>query len=275
MVLPNLIIAGPPKTGTTSLFDWLAKHPDVCGSIEKETAFFSDTISKGNINCNFHQHDLVSYARLFPFYKNEKIVIEATPDYIFSKTAISQIPNLESNPLVLFIHRNPSDRIVSEYKFHKYKTKRFNGSLNQFINQEQVRNKVDPYPFYTRWIEKTNNLKILLFDDLRDNPKKLILSLSGLLEIDGTYFESFDFEAKNESLALKNKRLHDLSYRISNKIPQALKQALAPIYFRFNSSKIPPLNADDMNTVSELRNRFEGDQHRLLFNFQKHILSIK
>ena len=39
-MLPNLIIAGVPKAGTTSLFLALASHADVCGSRIKETQYF-------------------------------------------------------------------------------------------------------------------------------------------------------------------------------------------------------------------------------------------
>lgn len=42
MVVPSLIIAGAPKCGTTSLFDYLIRHPDIGGSSVKETHYFMD-----------------------------------------------------------------------------------------------------------------------------------------------------------------------------------------------------------------------------------------
>ena len=42
MALPNLIIAGAPKCGTTSLFRWIDEHPEAEGSSVKETCFFVD-----------------------------------------------------------------------------------------------------------------------------------------------------------------------------------------------------------------------------------------
>ena len=38
--LANLIIAGVTRAGTTSLFEALAWHPDICGSAAKETHYF-------------------------------------------------------------------------------------------------------------------------------------------------------------------------------------------------------------------------------------------
>src|SRR5688500_8554449 len=40
MRLPNLIIAGVPKGGTTSLFRYLAQHPDICAARNKELRYF-------------------------------------------------------------------------------------------------------------------------------------------------------------------------------------------------------------------------------------------
>jgi hypothetical protein len=42
MSLPNLVIAGAPKCGTSSLFYWLADHPQACGSTVKETFYLMD-----------------------------------------------------------------------------------------------------------------------------------------------------------------------------------------------------------------------------------------
>ena len=39
-MLPNLFLAGFPKAGTTSLFSWLAAHPEVCGARPKEPGHF-------------------------------------------------------------------------------------------------------------------------------------------------------------------------------------------------------------------------------------------
>lgn len=42
LVLPNLVICGVPKAATSSLFGWIAAHPDALGTREKETYFFVD-----------------------------------------------------------------------------------------------------------------------------------------------------------------------------------------------------------------------------------------
>jgi hypothetical protein len=39
--LPNLLLAGVPKAGTTSLFRYLEQHPDICSSSDKEIGYFN------------------------------------------------------------------------------------------------------------------------------------------------------------------------------------------------------------------------------------------
>ena len=56
--LPNVIIAGAPKCGTSSLYFWLSAHPEVKASMVKETFFFADDVNRFNKNGNIIEHSL-------------------------------------------------------------------------------------------------------------------------------------------------------------------------------------------------------------------------
>ena len=77
MILPNLIIAGVPKSGTTFLFQLLRNHPEICTSLIKETRSFKRDISGKCII------DLEKYSNFFSHHKNEKIILEASPGYFY------------------------------------------------------------------------------------------------------------------------------------------------------------------------------------------------
>ena len=63
-MLPNAVLAGAPKSGTSSLFRWLADHPEVCGSSVKETRFLLDPDDcLFQKNSNVHEHGLSGYER--------------------------------------------------------------------------------------------------------------------------------------------------------------------------------------------------------------------
>ncbi|MGL6342534.1 MAG: sulfotransferase, partial [Waterburya sp.] len=67
MKLPNLIIAGAPKAGSSSLFHWIAAHPEVYGAPCKETFYFIDrdsSLFRPEANYNLHGLDL--YESFFP-----------------------------------------------------------------------------------------------------------------------------------------------------------------------------------------------------------------
>ena len=89
-MLPNVVIAGAPKCGTTSLFAWLADHPDVCGSNVKEARYFLDPDDPlfDEIS-NFRDHGLAGYEAYFTDCEERKaqVVLEATPVYLYQQTA--------------------------------------------------------------------------------------------------------------------------------------------------------------------------------------------
>ena len=103
MKLPNLIIGGAPKCGTSSLYFWLATHPEVFASKTKETFFFSDKINRFNKECNCIKHDISKYSKFFKNAGNEKIRFEATAAYLYAENAIKGFLRFNSQPKIIFI----------------------------------------------------------------------------------------------------------------------------------------------------------------------------
>lgn len=104
------VIIGGMKCGTTSLFDYLARHPEVCGSAIKETNFFSGD--------DFQESDLSNYQKLWPDWCAEKhaIAVEASPNY----TKIPSRPNVahrfaqfQADWRFVYLLRHPLERIES------------------------------------------------------------------------------------------------------------------------------------------------------------------
>ena len=70
----HLIIAGTAKAATSSLFDYLSAHPEVCGSRVKETYFFSQGYSGDT------QRDRERYAAFFAPETTARVLFEASPN---------------------------------------------------------------------------------------------------------------------------------------------------------------------------------------------------
>ena len=116
MAIPNLIIAGVNKAGTTSIFDNLAAHPEIFSSDIKETCYF--------LNTRYGDPDLpldVYESHFKKYTGKERYVMEATPGYFYGGKDIAlRIKDLcGSDVKIIICLREPSDRALSFFKFMK------------------------------------------------------------------------------------------------------------------------------------------------------------
>ena len=108
--LPNFLIIGAGKSGTTSLWHLLNEHPDIYMSPDKEPNFFNkdENYNKG---LDWYQH-------LFRRAKNQKAIGEASNNYsccgIFKNT-VKRIKKTLPHVKIIYITRNPLKRAESEW----------------------------------------------------------------------------------------------------------------------------------------------------------------
>lgn len=111
---PNLFVAGVPKAGTTSLFHYLALHPDVFPSSRKEPGFFHPFKIK-EMDANIEV-----YKKFFAGHSGQKYTIEATPGYFYgSKETANAINDYSPESKIIIVLRNPVERLFSFYKYKK------------------------------------------------------------------------------------------------------------------------------------------------------------
>ena len=111
---PNLFVAGVPKAGTTSLFHYLALHPDIFPSNRKEPGFFHPFKIK-DMAAN-----LEAYKKFFVGYSGQKYAIEATPGYFYGgKETATAINKYSPESKIIIVLRNPVERLFSFYKYKK------------------------------------------------------------------------------------------------------------------------------------------------------------
>jgi len=110
-IIPDFMIIGFQKCGTTSLFNYLIQHPEILPPMQKEIKYFDLNFSR-NINwykAHFPKRDEKN--------KHNFITGEATPDYIFFPEIAAKIAKLNPQVKLIVICRNPVDRAFSQYKF--------------------------------------------------------------------------------------------------------------------------------------------------------------
>ncbi len=125
----GVFLVGSRKSGTTSLANLLSTHPDISLSKDKEPNFFNVPKFK-NID---------SYHSLFDW--DYKIQLEASTSYtadIKNANAISEeIHNYNPSAKIIYIVRNPIDRIRSHYRM-SYERGDLNSSLNQALETHSL-----------------------------------------------------------------------------------------------------------------------------------------
>uniref|UniRef100_UPI00404B8713 sulfotransferase family protein n=1 Tax=Gelidibacter sp. TaxID=2018083 RepID=UPI00404B8713 len=179
MVKVNFIIIGAAKSATTSLCDALSFHPDVCICHPKEPQFFSKT--------DWRLH-LDTYHQLFT--KTAKLYGEGSTNYSkfpsFNKHIHSDIYEYNPEMKIIYIIRNPIDRIKSQY-IHMYKRghetiKDINEAIrlnSGYINYSKYAMQIEPYIAQFG----PSNVKILIFDDYIKNPQNVFNIVCDFLKI--------------------------------------------------------------------------------------------
>lgn len=113
--LPDFVIIGAQRCGTTSLYNYLVDHPGVAPAFMKETHFFDLHFSKG----------LGWYRAHFPLLSTKRaaavggsacrLVGEATPYYLFYPHAARRLHAVMPTAKLVVLLRNPIDRAYSHY----------------------------------------------------------------------------------------------------------------------------------------------------------------
>ena len=134
-VLPDFLIIGAVRSGTTSLYYDICQHPSVKKAAYDEIGFFDD---------NYHLGE-DWYRSLFPTKKKMQevkqntgnaITGEDTPFYIWNEIACKRIAEVLPNVKLIAILRNPVDRAYSNYFLgvrHSNETKNFDHAIMKDI----------------------------------------------------------------------------------------------------------------------------------------------
>lgn len=105
--LPDFLILGAQKAGTTALYAYLRRHPHITGPSWKEVSFFDRHWTRGE----------AWYRGNFPnvLRARRDLVGEASPSYLFHPLAPQRVAGLVPDAKLIALVRNPVDRAYSHY----------------------------------------------------------------------------------------------------------------------------------------------------------------
>jgi len=265
--LPNVIIAGAPKCGTSSLYFWLSAHPEVKASMVKETFFFADEVNRFNKNANIIEHSLQAYSSYFNSKKSDqkKVRLEATAPYIYFENALKHIPKLPSKPKVVFVLREPSARLYSQYRFERFRTKRIHMTWEEYSKKDKLILHGDYEYYLKKWVKSLGKDRIYVctFESLVSDPKECLYDMSSFLGINSVFYDNYNFIQHNETVAIKNKFIHRLGLILQRYVPHGIQEKILPLYLRINSGKMPSKDPSDKEILKSVKSDYQDSILRL------------
>ncbi len=107
-VLPDALILGSQRAGSTSLYHYLNEHPRVTAPLTKEVLYFDNNYDK----------PVSWYQAHFPSKSNQlnKITLEASPCYLSHPSVPGRVKSVLPNSKFIVLMRNPKTRAYSHYQ---------------------------------------------------------------------------------------------------------------------------------------------------------------
>jgi hypothetical protein len=269
--IPNLIIPGFPKSGTSSFYDYLGQHPEIFASYRKESHIYSfNDRYKERFADKKHLH---SFRKFYNEFHGEKYLMDASTTYLISSEALQRIRNDTENPKIIIVARDPIERIFSHFNWLRmlgYKQKKFKQEI-YFENQKEFSAENNIKGNYKNYLEFSlygNQLKRCF--EVFDKEMIYILPLERLKnESENAFNEIFNF-LEIDSISI-NKSLKNITPRKvkikRNSIPTKIK-----IFEKKISSNIISESFLFQKTIEPIS--FSSKDEKFIFDLLKNDLEI-
>lgn len=206
MTLPNFLVIGAAKSGTSSLYMYLKQHPEIYMSPVKEPHFFSfDAESKMTKGPGDPIHEAITdfnaYQAQFDGVTDEKAIGEASTSYLYRPEAPGRIHSTLPDAKLIAILRNPVDRAFSAY-MHVVRDKRETAkNFTEALTREENRKAANWEPIWHftsvgRYYEQLKRyydlfppeqIRIYLYEDLNQDQGNLLTDIYQYLDVDPSF----------------------------------------------------------------------------------------
>ena len=287
MTLPNFLVIGAQKCGTTALYAALRQHPQIYMSPIKEPFFFALNGAPPPYIVpeeygQMLRYTTVSYFALFQSVTTQPAIGEASAIYLSSYQPERTAANIYAfNPAMRLIAllRHPADRAYSAFHYYCARgyepEKTFQAALDAEATRFDYKSLPDVRhfangcyfanlkPYFDRFPRE--QMRVYLYEEWNEAPQRVLRDIFSFLEIDDTAV----IEPPRTNVTFSH-RYHGLQHFLNepNRLRQWLEQILrgrwrARVYARlrrYNQRTPPPL---DVRTRRELTERYRSDIEQL------------
>ncbi len=275
---PDFFIVGGPKTGTTSLNDYLKSHPQIFIPDRKELHYFGSDLTLKKRD----RRNLDWYLSYFPPCPDAKRVGEASVYYLYSQRAAAEIKAFCPSAKIIIMLRDPVTMVYSLHSQLLYSGNEDIADFKAALDAEPQRRQGQRIPrtskvvesmFYRQMAQYTAQVKrymdqfdadqllVILFDDFTKDTAGVYRQVLGFLDVDRDYQP--DFAVVNPNKMQRSAALHrfllsppTLGKRLSRAlVPRPLRQAAGDKLRQWNTvyRKRPPM---DEQLRQQLREEF-------------------
>ena len=219
---PNFFIVGAPKCGTTSLHEYLQRHPNVFMPFYKEPHYFGSDLEGSRFRQFRGQTE--RYLKLFRDARGEKRIGESSPWYLFSQRAAEEIHAYDPQAKIIIMLRNPVDMMYSMWSQFRYSGNEQIETFEEALAAEPERRRGQRirraahcisglfYRDMARFCEQVpryfelfgrDNVKVVIFDDFKSDTAAVYRDILEFLDIDSDFQTTFDIVNPNKEVRLE------------------------------------------------------------------------
>ena len=232
----DIFSIGGQKCGTSTLTEYLSKHPKIFVSRHKEPGYFCYGFGESsNFNGPGDEKALVTirenyadYEKLFSGSTKDQLKLDPSVCYLYSTRAAEEIKSFNPKAKIIVILRNPVDRAYSAFMHLRKQKREVSINIIDAIANENSRitrgweplwHLVNNGKYFKHLSEyfsiyDKRNLLILYFEDLTKNKQLVLNKVCNFLEIDPFESEMKDFHL-NSSGVPRVQKLYDMIERDS------------------------------------------------------------
>lgn len=276
-MLPNFLIIGAAKAGTTSLYHYLRQHPQIYMSPHKEPRFFAlegrpiGFNGPGDMTRFTFVTERSRYEALFDGVGTERAIGEASPWYLYVEQSPERIKHHIPHARLIAVLRDPVERAYSNFLHARNEgleplddfAAAMDAESERIAQNWSYRWHYKQKGFYSSQLKRylntfpKDNMRFYLFEDLKQGPADLLADICGFLDVDDTFAWETGRQF-NVSSTPKSRVVADLLQRSSRRLSPVLAGA-GPVRTLARSMKdrVAGLNAERAPALRpEIRARF-------------------
>lgn len=280
---PHFVLLGAMRSGTTSVFRYLAEHPAVCVGKRKELNYFVDY--------NDVREIAQEYTKEFAGCSDDAIRVEASPIYMaFPEEVVSKLRETVPGVKTAIFLREPVSRAVSIYKsIHRAGALRSGVTFDAFVDA-LLRVEPDLSVFadrdravriwrqiyvvgrYTYPLEVAlqcfgGNLFVGFLENLSHNPRGEMQRLCEFLQIAPEFYRNYTFDVENPSIVPRWPRLYRIALQVNAflepVLPIAWRRVIRSVHHALNQKRGQGVSMSPQ-TRNRLRAHYLSDLDSLL-----------